>query len=269
MRRLSTDTLIPVTVSSYQNKIVIVPNNSISGYVGDSIRVIVNRVADQYGNTKTTPDTIRFVVGVSTTSTGTNALIVSMTNPTVYKNSDSTMNVYFKLPVNATHDTRVNYTVGGTARLGTDYNIAYTTSQPGYAFFNGSQGAIRIPNGANQAVLKIVPVSDTSLTADKSVIINISEGGDYALGATTAVGGTIVSGDTLTSYTFIGDGNFNVKNNWLNGKMPLTTLTSGKSIFINPGGTCILNVPLTIKPGATLRVMQNKPFIIQGSLKLN
>ena len=268
LRRLSNNTLIPVTVSNYDNRIVIVPSINISGFTGDSMQVIVSGIVDTYGNVKATSDTSGFIIGISTASSGTNALTLSMTNTVVYKNTDSAINVMFNLPVNVTHDTRINYTIGGTARMGTDYTIVYPDTQPNYSFFNGSQGSIRISNNTKQAILKIKPVNDTSLSADKTITISLSEGGDYVMGSSTTATGTITSEDNISVYTFTGNGNFNVKSNWLNNKMPLTTLAPGKEIIIDPSGICNLNVPLTIKPMAKLTIKQNKQFIIQGSLKL-
>ncbi len=69
-------------------------------------------------------------------------------------------------------------------------------------------------------------------------------------------------------YTFIGDGNWNVSNNWSNGAIPPASLPSGSEIIIAPAlnGSCILNVPQTILSGGKLTVQQNKNFIIQGNL---
>ncbi len=270
MNRLSNHTTLPVTVSGYENRIVIVPVISISGYTGETIQVIVTGISDLYGNVKTTPDTSYFLVGSTIVATGTNAMKLAVTVPVIYKNSDSTINVIFKLPVvRHNGDTRVNYTVSGTARLGIDYDTAgYGRIQPSYTYFNGSQGSISIAKDSLSTVLRFKAIADTGWTPDKTIIISLSEGGDYALGDTTRVTGKITSEDSIATYTFTGDGYFNVRSNWLNNKMPLTTLMPGKTIFIDPSGVCRLNVPLTIKPGAILRVKQNKELIVPGSLRI-
>ena len=267
VRRLSNGQILPATASISDNKILISPNSSITGFTGDSIRIIVGRVSDVYGNRKAVPDTIRFTVGTTVVGTGNQALTVSITNPTVYKNGDSAINVFFKLPVNATKETRVNYAISGTARYGVDYTVTYTGADALYAGFNGATGAIKIANNTNQAKLMIKPIGDTGFTADKTVLVSITEGGDYSIGAPGTITGTITSEDGLTTYTFNGDGNWNIKNNWLNGKMPLTTLVAPKEIIVNPGGIARLNVKQTIKPGAKITVKQNRQLVIQGSLK--
>jgi hypothetical protein len=269
VRRLSNGQLIPATASVSSNKIIITPNSSITAFNGDSIRVIISGVRDVYGNVRTKPDTTRFIIGTTTVGTGNQAITVSLTNPSVYKNGDTSINVFFTLPASAPNDTRVNYTIGGTARYGIDYTVVYAGTSASYESFNGSTGSIRIANGANQATLKIKPVGgDTSYSPDKTVIVNITEGGDYLLGATTSATGAITSEDGIAIYTFTGDGNWNIKNNWLNGKMPLSQLIAPKEIIVNPSGTAILNVPQTIRPGAKITVKQNRRFIIRGNLNM-
>ena len=270
MRRLSNNTLISATATIYENKISIVPGINIATLTGDSILLVVGGVKDAYGNIKTMADTIRFTVGTSVPATGNQALLVSITNPTVYKNDTAAIRVVFNLPANAANDTRVNYTIGGTARYGIDYTATYTSSDALYASFNGSTGSIKIPKSARTATLTLRPViGDTAYSPDKTIIISATEGGDYGLGATTSVTGNLTSEDGISTYTFTGDGNWTIKNNWLNGKMPLTTLIAPKEIIINPIGTCILNVPQTIRTGAKVTVKQNRRFIIQGFLKQN
>ena len=270
VRRLSNNQLLPATASVSGNKIIVTPASSITAFVGDSIRVIISGIRDVYGNVRTKADTTRFIIGTTVAGTGNQALTVSLTNPTVYKNGDSSINVFFTLPASAANETRVNYSIGGTARYGIDYTVVYSGSTASYESFNGSAGSIRIANGANQAVLKIKPIGgDTSYSPNKTVIISLTEGGDYLLGATTSATGAITSEDGITIYTFTGDGAWNIKNNWLNGKMPLSQLIAPKEIIVNPSGTAVLNVPQTIRPGAKVTVKQNRRFIIQGNLKVN
>ena len=270
MRRLSNNALIPVTASIFENKIAIVPGTNLSSLTGDSIRLIVSGVRDVYGNVKTTPDTTRFTIGTSVAATGNTALTVSVANPSVYKNDTATIRVYFTLPTAAANDTRVNYTIGGTALYGIHYTASYTGADALYASFNGSAGSIKIPAGQRQATLILRPViGDTSYSPDKTIIISAAEGGDYGLSAATSITGNLISEDGVTEYVFTGDGAWNQRTNWLNSKMPLTTLVSGKTITINPSGTCILNVAQTIRPGSTIRVKENRRFIIQGNLRQN
>ncbi len=269
VRRLSNNTLIPATVSIYNNKLIITPNSPIAGLTGDSIRVILSGISDVYGNVKLRADTTKFTVGTTVPATGSRALFVTISNPSVYKNNDTgAIKVLFTLPAPATNDTRVNYTIGGTARYGVDYTVSYTGSDALYASFNGSTGSIKIPTGSSTATLTLRPIAgDTAYSPDKTIVISASDGGDYSLGTPTSVTGYITSEDGIIQYIFTGDGNWNIRNNWQNNNMPLTTLVAPKEIIINPSGTCLLNIAQTIKPGAKITVKQNRRFVIQGSLK--
>ncbi len=70
------------------------------------------------------------------------------------------------------------------------------------------------------------------------------------------------------SYTFTGNGNWNIASNWANNLIPPTELKYNCSIIINPlpGGECILNVPQTITTSTQIRVAQNAKFKIMGNL---
>ncbi|MEO5891950.1 MAG: reprolysin-like metallopeptidase [Ferruginibacter sp.] len=74
----------------------------------------------------------------------------------------------------------------------------------------------------------------------------------------------------LSSYTFTGNGNWNVAANWSNNVIPPSPLPPYSAIVINPAGTgeCILNVPVTISQGNPLTVMTGKKFTIQGNLTI-
>lgn len=72
----------------------------------------------------------------------------------------------------------------------------------------------------------------------------------------------------IAVYTFTGDGNWNLATNWVNNQVPPDSLPSGAEIIINPSGTCILNVPQNISPGAGIRVIQGKKFVVNGDLRI-
>lgn len=71
-------------------------------------------------------------------------------------------------------------------------------------------------------------------------------------------------------YTFTGNGNWDVPSNWINNKIPPSTITAGSQIIIDPapGGACLLNVPYTLSSDATLTVGTNKELIILDSLSI-
>ena len=72
----------------------------------------------------------------------------------------------------------------------------------------------------------------------------------------------------VTTFTFIGDGNWSVLSNWLNNTPPPLELPPGALIIIDPvpTGECVLDVNQKILPGANLRVATGKRFKIPGSI---
>ncbi|MEP7141456.1 MAG: hypothetical protein ABI707_01240 [Ferruginibacter sp.] len=74
----------------------------------------------------------------------------------------------------------------------------------------------------------------------------------------------------ISTYTFIGFGNWDVPANWSNNIVPPATIHRGDEIIIDPasGGQCVLNIPYTLSAGAKLNVNPAKNFIIHGNLSL-
>ena len=72
------------------------------------------------------------------------------------------------------------------------------------------------------------------------------------------------------SYTFTGNGAWNVAANWTNNTVPPAILDKEATIIINPvaGGECILNIPQTISSGTNLKVATNAKFRIMGNLTI-
>lgn len=70
------------------------------------------------------------------------------------------------------------------------------------------------------------------------------------------------------TYTFIGDGNWDVASNWQNSLIPPATLPAGSTININPvsGGKCVLNATQVISQGANINVQPGKLFLMPGTL---
>ncbi len=84
----------------------------------------------------------------------------------------------------------------------------------------------------------------------------------------TGLGGTPCIG--AVTYTFNGNGNWDVSSNWLNSVIPPATLSVGSQIIVNPitGGQCVLNIPYTLSQGTTITVNQSKKFVVQGNLTI-
>ena len=79
------------------------------------------------------------------------------------------------------------------------------------------------------------------------------------------------SSSSNNTYTFIGNGNWNVASNWSNNTIPPAILPSGDQVIINPiaNGACILNTAQIISNGASMSVAAGKNFILMGNLIVN
>jgi len=72
-------------------------------------------------------------------------------------------------------------------------------------------------------------------------------------------------------YTFTGNGNWSDSNNWQNGNVPPASIQPGNLIIINPSGSgqCLLDIPYTVAPGASLTVMPGKQLVLPSQLTIN
>jgi hypothetical protein len=75
---------------------------------------------------------------------------------------------------------------------------------------------------------------------------------------------------SLNSYTFTGNGNWNVPSNWSSNAIPPPNLPSCSEILIDPvgSGECILNLVQHISTGAKITVKTGKKFRVTGNLIL-
>jgi Metallo-peptidase family M12B Reprolysin-like/Calx-beta domain len=85
----------------------------------------------------------------------------------------------------------INFSVGGTATLSTDY------SQTGAASFNSSNGTINFAAGSTSANLTIDPSADTAVELDETIVITLAAGTDYTVGTSSAITGIILNDDVL------------------------------------------------------------------------
>ena len=283
VRKLSTGALLPVNVGCFQNRIVVMPLTDIAGLVGDSIRVSVKNISDVNGNGKTTSDSWRFIIGNTIAATGPRALSLSAAPPpggipgktllsgvSVLEDDGQPIKFVFQLGANAANDMLINYTVTGNAVFGKDYNIDYNQPQNLATVFNGATGSLTLKKSSSKIELSIIPLPNQQFEPDKTIIITLAEGGDYELGANTNATGTILNDDSPKIFIFTGNGNYNVPANWDNGIVPPAKILIGDEVIIDPplNGECILNIPVTVLPGATFKVMPGKVLKINNNLQL-
>jgi hypothetical protein len=82
----------------------------------------------------------------------------------------------------------VNYSVGGTATLGTDYTG-----------IGGTPATITFAAGSATATVTVDPTADAVVEADETVALTLTTGTGYTIGTTGAVVGTIANDDTSTT----------------------------------------------------------------------
>jgi Ca2+-binding RTX toxin-like protein len=78
----------------------------------------------------------------------------------------------------------VNYTLGGTATLNTDYTRS------------GTNNTVTFAAGSTTAKVTVDPTADTTVETDETVILTLASGTGYTIGTTTPVTGTIKNDDT-------------------------------------------------------------------------
>ncbi len=270
MRRLSNGQLVNINIGCADNELVIVPQDNIGAFTGDSMLVEIKNLRDQYGNLRTSADVWRFNIGQFTPATTGRALNLSVTNPNINENSGQFIDFVFTLAQSAPQDIRINYLVSGNAVAGTDYTVQYLDSQKLNTVHTSSEGSITLFKNTTQTRLRIRPVGNSFFEPNKQIRLILAEGGDYQLGTNILASGTILNDDTPTVYTFTGNGNFTTNGNWMNGARPPAVLEIGSEIIIDPGGNgeCILDTPLTIKPGAKLTVAPGKILRLVNGLQI-
>ena len=82
---------------------------------------------------------------------------------------------------------RVEYTVGGTASLGSDYTGISTT---------GTTKSVTFAAGSATATVIVNPTADSTVEPDETVALTLAPGSGYTIGTTGAVTGTISNDDT-------------------------------------------------------------------------
>ncbi|MFM7551113.1 MAG: discoidin domain-containing protein, partial [Cyanobacteriota bacterium] len=80
----------------------------------------------------------------------------------------------------------VNFSVGGTATLGSDY------SQSGATSFSTTSGTVTFASGAATAVVTVDPTDDNESEGDETVVLTLAAGSGYTIATAAAVSGTIL-----------------------------------------------------------------------------
>jgi Ca2+-binding RTX toxin-like protein len=96
---------------------------------------------------------------------------------------------------NITGAQTVNFSVGGTATFSTDY------TQSGAASFTASSGTVTFSAGSSTATVTVDPTADSTAEGNETVILTVTAGTGYNVGAPSAATGTITNDDTEVSVT--------------------------------------------------------------------
>jgi hypothetical protein len=133
-----------------------------------------------------------YTVGTTTAVTGTITnddlprITLAVSPSSVSEDGTANLVYTFTRTGPTTNPLTVNYTVGGTATLGTDYTgIAATGTTKTLSF------------AANSATARVIvnPTADTTVEANETVALRLATGSGYTIGTTTAVTGTILNDD--------------------------------------------------------------------------
>lgn len=84
----------------------------------------------------------------------------------------------------------VNFSVGGTATLTSDY------AQSGAASFTASAGTVTIASGSSSKTVTLDPVADTTVESHETAVLTVTSGSGYTVGSPDTATGTITNDDT-------------------------------------------------------------------------
>ncbi|GEA28482.1 hypothetical protein MiAbW_03057 [Microcystis aeruginosa NIES-4325] len=132
-------------------------------------------------------------LGTITNDDGDNISVTLAVSPASVTEDGTTNLVYtFTRTGVTTNALTVNYTVGGTATLNTDY------TQTGAASFTSTTGTVTFAAGSDTATVTIDPTTDTNVEDDETVTLNLASGTGYTVGTTDAVVGIITDTNNET-----------------------------------------------------------------------
>ncbi|CCI04718.1 beta strand repeat-containing protein [Microcystis aeruginosa] len=130
-----------------------------------------------------------YTVGTTTAVTGTitnddfPSITLAVSPASVTEDGTTNLVYTFTRSGVTTNPLTVNYTLGGTATLNTDYTRTGTTNTVTFAA------------GSSTATVTVDPTADTIVESNETVILTLASGTGYTVGTTTAVTGTITNDD--------------------------------------------------------------------------
>ncbi|WP_272481214.1 beta strand repeat-containing protein, partial [Microcystis aeruginosa] len=184
-----------------------------------------------------------YTIGTTTPVTGTitnddfPSITLAVAPSSVTEDGTSNLVYTFTRSGSTTNSLTVNYTLGETATLNTDYTRT------------GTNNTVTFAAGSATATVTVDPTADTTVEPDETVILTLASGTGYTVGTTTPVTGTITNDDvTLPSITLAvspssvtEDGTTNLTYTFTRSGVTTNPLTVNYTI----GGTATLNTDYT------------------------
>jgi hypothetical protein len=174
-------------------------------------------------------------LGTITNDDGDNTSVTLAVSPSSVT-EDGTQNLIYTFTRSGvtTNSLTVNYTLGGTATLNTDYTRSGINNTVTFA--------------ANSATAKVTidPTANTTVEPDETVILTLASGTGYTVGTTTPVTGTITNDDTsvtlaVSPASVTEDGTTNLIYTFTRTGVTTNPLTVNYTL----GGTATLNTDYT------------------------
>ncbi|MGB7563915.1 MAG: NPCBM/NEW2 domain-containing protein, partial [Prochlorococcaceae cyanobacterium] len=129
------------------------------------------------------------VTGTITNDDGTPSISLSRSPASVLENGTTNIDYTFTRSVVTSSILIVNYTVGGSATIGTDYTGISTT---------GTTKTVTFEANSATAVVTVDPTADPTIENDETVALTLTAGSGYTIGTTGAVRATITNDDAIT-----------------------------------------------------------------------
>jgi Ca2+-binding RTX toxin-like protein len=195
-----------------------------------------------------------YTVGVPASATGTitnddTAVSVAVSPLSVTEDGAGNLVYTFTRTGVTTSALTVNFSINGTAAFSTDY------MQSGAAGFTPPTGTVTFSAGSSTATVTVDPTADGAAEADETVILTVTAGTGYNVGAPNSATGTILNDDTEVSVavapsSVLEDGPTNMvftftRTGIISGPLTVNFSVGGTAAYAPPGGDYQTDNPLT------------------------
>lgn len=131
------------------------------------------------------------ISGTAVNNSGTEVGL-SVSPSRVFEDRSQSLVYTFTRVGNTANSLTVNYRVGGTAALNSDY------TQSGATSFAATAGTITFDAGSSTKTITVDPTADTVDESNESVVLQLKPGSGYTAGTTASISGIILNDDSTT-----------------------------------------------------------------------